>query len=179
MTRPGTGLLSRACTGLVEFTLRRPWTVLALTFALAVVSVIYTKLRLEFRTGQDDLVSSENRDSRNYLRYLTEFPDLDSLIIVVRAEPGVSRAERFADILAARLEQDRTNVKSVLHKMDIELFAGRALLYMSSEEIDQLAGRLSGHKELLHRYAAEPTLANFFKLINQESSRAFAQHLAV
>jgi hopanoid biosynthesis associated RND transporter like protein HpnN len=162
---------------LARFGINQPVAVLAIAVGLAVVSAVYTRAALEFHTGQDDLISAGNRDSRNYLRYQKEFPDLDGLIVVVRAEPDAGRAELFTDALANRLEHDSVNVKSVLHRVDPDLFEGRALLYLSPNELHELSDRLRDHRELLVRYAAEPSLANFFKLINEESSHALASKL--
>ncbi|MGH7879744.1 MAG: hypothetical protein ACREQD_09635, partial [Candidatus Binataceae bacterium] len=107
-----------------------PWLVLFAAGALAILSVIYARARLEFRTGQDDLVSADSRASRDYIRYEREFPDLDGLIVVVRTQPSLTQAERFADRLAERLSRDRVNVKRVFYRIDPAQIGNRALLYL-------------------------------------------------
>lgn len=177
LKRPAESLRYRLFRALARFDLKRPYLVLLLAFVLAATSILYTKARLQFRTGQDDLISTGNPDSRNYLRYTKEFPDLDGLIIVVRATPNPQRAERFANALAKRLLADRANVKSVFYRVDPGLFSNRALLYLDRDELKTLASRVEENRVLLAGYAASPTLANFFKIVNGETDRAMAAEM--
>src|SRR5262249_52942335 len=108
----------------------------------------------------------------NYRHYESEFPDLDSLIVVVRADRDPARAERFADTLAARLSADHDNVRSVLYKIDAGALADRALLYLSATDLNDLAAHIRGYRGLLTAYAANPSLENFFALTNAEANRA-------
>src|SRR5262249_18354796 len=118
---------------------QRPWTVLTIALALAIVCLLGAKARLEFRTGQDDLVSAETRDSRNYLRYTREFPDLDGAIIVIRATPSLALAEQFADRLAKRFDANKLNVKSVFYRIDPSLMGEQALLYLDLPDLRAIA----------------------------------------
>ena len=151
---------------LAQISIKRPYLVLLCAVALSVASVFYTKARLEFRTGQDDLITPNSRASRDYLDYTREFPDLDGLIIVVRAAPDPARAEHFADALAARLNADHANVKTVFYKIDAGAFADRAMLYMTSADLDALAQKLRTAFPMLGGYAADPSLAGFFAMVN-------------
>lgn len=149
-----------------------PWMVLLACVALAVASLFYTKAHLEFQTGQEDLISGNSRDTRNYRHYEDEFPDLDSLIVVVRADRDPAQAERFADAFAARLAADKDNVKSVLYKIDAGAMADRALLYLGTDDLNELASHVRDYRGFLSGYAANPSLQNFFSLTNAEANRA-------
>ncbi len=162
----------RTFSALARLDLRRPWLVIALAAALAIASVLYTKARLEFHTGQDDLVTATNRASRDYLRYTNEFPDLDGLIVVIRTAPDPARAERFADRLAARLKADTVNVHSVLYRLDPAAVGGDALLYMSRAELGQMADRLGAAAPMLDAYATRPELATVIAMANRELDAA-------
>jgi uncharacterized protein len=151
---------------LAQISIRQPYLVLLCAVVLSIASVVYTRARLEFHTGQDDLITPNSRASRNYLAYTREFPDLDGLIIVVRAAPDPSRAEHFADALAARLNADHANVKAVFYKIDAGAFADRAMLYMSPADLDALAQKLRAAFPMLGGYAADPSLAGFFAMVN-------------
>ncbi len=156
----------RVFRALAQLSIKRPYLVLLCAVALSVASVFYTKARLEFRTGQDDLITPNSRASRDYLDYTREFPDLDGLIIVVRAAPNPARAEHFADALAARLNADHANVKTVFYKIDAVAFADRAMLYMTSADLDALAQKLHAAFPILGGCAADPSLAGFFAMVN-------------
>src|SRR5216683_1034033 len=175
MTEPNRPNLSpryRIFRGLACLSIERPWKVLLVCMAFAIASIFYTKARLEFHVGQDDLVSGNSRDTRNYHNYSSEFPDLDGLIVVVQAAPSPARAELFADTLARRLLPDHANVKSIFYQFEGATFSGAALLYMSVPELSELASKIRDDRALLNGYAAEPDLANLFKLINDEANRA-------
>lgn len=163
--------------GLARLDIEHPYLVLLGAFVLSLLSILYTKARLEFRTGRDDLISDSSRDSRNYLAYVGQFPDLDGLIVVVRAQPDPARAERFTETLAARLSADRANVKSVFYRIEPQAFANRALLYLSRDELAQLASRVRDNRELLKLYAAQPGLATLFRLMNREAGRAMVSRM--
>jgi uncharacterized protein len=157
---------------IAHLSLRRPWLVLLLAAALSVAAVAYTKARLEFHTGQDDLIAPNSRVSRDYLAYTREFPDLDGLIIVVRTAPDRKRAERFVDTLAARLGTDRVNVKSVFYKIDPGAFADRAMLYVDRSDLEALAVDIRAALPMLRSYAADPTLGGFFEIVNRRMDSA-------
>ncbi len=162
---------------IARLVVNHPWLVLAAALALSAVAVFYTRQNLEFHTGQGDLISGESRDSLNYLDYTAEFPDLDGLVIAVRADRDPYRAERFADDLGARLGSDHANVKSVFYRMDPEMLAGRALLYLDRKELQDVADGVRQHRELLARYAEDPRLQTFFRIVNEEANRAMMSHM--
>ena len=167
MKRPAANFRYRLFGALARLDEQRPWQVLAAAIALAVLCVWYTIARLEFRTGQDDLISADTRDSRNYLRYMREFPDLDGVIVVIRTEPTETQAEQFADSLAKRLNADKLNVKSVFYRIDPGLMGDRALLYLDTGALKTLAARISLSVPLLRAYAADPRLVNLFGTANR------------
>ncbi|HJU27814.1 MAG TPA: MMPL family transporter, partial [Candidatus Binataceae bacterium] len=151
-----------------------PWLVLIVAVTLSLVSILYTKARLEFHTGQDDLISADSRDNRNYLRYTSEFPDLDGLIIAIPTKPSEARAEQFADTLARRLSADRVNVRSVFYRIDPAAMNGRELLYLDSGELSGMAHRIEQRLPLLRQYASDPSLANLFEIADAQMKRATA-----
>src|SRR5262249_21274541 len=154
-----------------------PWQVLLGCVALAVLAVFYTRAHLQFQTGQEDLISGHSRDTSNYRHYESEFPDLDSLIVVIRADRDPARAGRFADGVAARLSADRDNVRSVLYKIDAGALANRALLYLSSADLSELTAHIRDYRTFLSAYAANPTLQNFFAFTNGQANRAMTSAL--
>ena len=114
MTRPAGNLRYRIFSALAHFDVHRPWLVIVLSMVLAAVCVFYTRARLEFRTGQDDLISANNRDSRNYLRYTKEFPDLD---VTVRG--AISIARRLQDPLAELVKIDPKSIGVGQYQHDV------------------------------------------------------------
>jgi hopanoid biosynthesis associated RND transporter like protein HpnN len=170
---PSTGNLRRRIFGaLARLDVRRPWLVIGISLALAAACVFYTQARLQFNTGQDDLISANNRDSRNYLRYTSEFPDIDGLIVVVKAAGNPVQAERFADELARRLPPDGVNVKSVFYRLGARQMGNSALLFLSDDDLSQLRARIDSSLPMLQAYGANPTLATLFGIVNTQFSHA-------
>jgi len=172
MTGPSANLRHRIFSALARLDVRRPWLVIGLSMALAAACVLYTTAKLEFRTGQDDLISANNRDSRNYLRYTAEFPDLDGLIVVVQVGKDPARAEHFADTLAHRLIPDKVNVKSVFYRINADQMGNSALLFLDDGKLRQLSARISASLPMLQAYGANPTLASLFGIVNAQLDHA-------
>ncbi|MBI3759324.1 MAG: hypothetical protein HY269_06170, partial [Deltaproteobacteria bacterium] len=171
MTPPTTGIRYRIFSAIARLDVQRPWLVIGLSLALAAISVLYTQARLQFNTGQDDLISANNRDSRNYMRFTREFPDLDGLIVVVKVAGDAARAEHFADALAQRLPADGINVKSVFYRIDARQMGNNALLFLSDDDLAQLRARIEASLPMLEAYGANPTLAALFGIINAQIDR--------
>jgi len=138
-----------------------PFVVLIAAAILSIVAVLYTRARLQFNTGQEDLISADSRDSRNYLHYTHEFPDLDGAIVVVDAVRDPARAEMFADALAQKLNSDPHQRQKRFLSIDAGSFAGSALLYLSPGDLSGLAGRIRDHHDFISAYARDANLANF------------------
>ena len=164
----------RIFSALARFDVRRPWLVLTLALMLAAASIYYTQARLQFNTGQDDLISANNRDSRNYLRYTKEFPDIDGLVVVVKVAGDPARAEHFAEALAQRLKPDGVNVKSVFYRIDAGAMGNSAMLFLSDGDLAQLRTRIASSLPMLEAYGANPTLATLFGIINAQFNHAIA-----
>ncbi|HVC44894.1 MAG TPA: MMPL family transporter, partial [Candidatus Binataceae bacterium] len=174
MTTPAVPIRQRIFRAVARFDVTHPWLVLMLSAILAALCVMYTKARLQFQTGQDDLISANNRASRDYLNYTKEFPDLDGLIVAVRTAPDRVRAERLTDALAARLKADRVNVKSVFYRVDRGEMGSAALLYLSLDDLQELDARLTASIPMIQAYGADPTLATLFAIVNAQLDRAAA-----
>ncbi|MGH7246974.1 MAG: MMPL family transporter, partial [Pseudomonadota bacterium] len=178
MMRASSNFRHRLFSALARLDVRRPYWVIAAAIAISIVCVLYTRARLQFHTGQDDLISANNRGSRDYLRYTTEFPDLDGLIVAVEAASTPARAEHFADSLATRLHADHANVKTVFYRIDPGMMGNRALLYLSVNELQQLHQRVEQSLPMLRQYAARPTLDNLFGIVNTQIDWATAEAMA-
>jgi hopanoid biosynthesis associated RND transporter like protein HpnN len=174
MTRPAATFRYRIFSVIARVSVHRPWAVITLSMVLAAACVFYTRTRLEFRTGQDDLITANNRDSRDYLRYTAEFPDIDGLVVIVKVGSTPARAERFADTLAQRLALDHVNVKNVFYRIDAGVMGDSALLFLSDQDLAQLRARLTLSLPMLQAYGANPTLATLFGVVNAQFSHAIS-----
>src|ERR1700685_1225482 len=87
---------------LVRVNKRKPRLVLILCLVSAILCVFYARARLVLETSQTNLMGSTSPAQRNYLSYKLEFPERQSLVVVIDRHDR-ARAEQFADDLAANL----------------------------------------------------------------------------
>jgi len=150
---------------------RHPRSVIVVSLAGAVVSVLYAATHLSFKTSRLDLVSSKDRYSLLHREHSREFESLDRIVIVVQS-PRPERAKAFASLLGKRLEADRENFEKVFYRIDIEPLKNKGLLYLSADDLLALRRKLRTYEGLIRDLAASPTLPGLFSLINREMTSA-------
>jgi hopanoid biosynthesis associated RND transporter like protein HpnN len=159
--------------GVIAFLVRivsaHPLLVAAGSFALAFLSLAFTRDHLAFWTERNVLLSQKNPFVKHYQAYRREFPD-DYLILVVTSN-DLDRAKQFASELGERLQADPVPVQEVFYRIPMEQFRRQALLYLDAEEIDTLRERISAHRRLLEQLAATPDLTTLLGTINHQISR--------
>lgn len=156
--------------------IRFPVPVLLGALLSAAASLWYTAGHLRFEMARSTLVGSGERYDRLFQEYRGEFPDYDRLVIVVEAG-NVAEAKAYAAALAERLRADPAHVLDVFYRVAPEDFEGRALLYLSPEELRTLRAKVEEHREFLAAFAARPTLQEFFALTNRDVTRGLVRHL--
>ena len=142
----------------------------------AFLSLLYTATTLGFKTSRLDLVFSKERYSRLYQEYDKEFEKLDRIVIAVQSADR-DRAKAFAVSLANRLEADKENFEKVFYRFDMDALKGRALLYLSYDDLLALRRKLEKHQELIEKLAASPGLNQLFELINREITSAMVSRV--
>jgi len=166
----------RLLAALASATYRHPWAFVLGGIALAVVSLALTQARLGFETSRNALISPDQPYLKIYNAYKAEFGQRDELVVVVD-EPDLRRSKAFARDLAARLEADPEAARKVFYRVDPDTLGGRALMYLSVDDLADLKGKLEEHTDLIDGLAAEPTLANLLRSINREISKAMVSHI--
>jgi len=161
---------------LARATYRHPWLFLAGGLALAAAALAATQSWLTFKTSRDDLISRDQEYVRIYTAYQDEFGDRDDLVIVVD-DPDVRRSKAFVRELAPMLEADPEAAREVLYRIDPDAFDGKALMFLSPEELRSMRAKLGEHREVIERVAADPSLATLLRAINREISAALVGHL--
>src|SRR5919108_5731036 len=143
----------------VSMALRHPYGVIGVAVLGVVLSFLLSATRLEFHTSHLDLVSSGNRYKQLDQAFSREFDDVPERVIVVIRGQDADQAKAFATALAERWEHD-PNIDKVLYRIPLESLQGKALFYLSYEELADLQQKLQQHQDVLHEFAALPTLEN-------------------
>jgi hopanoid biosynthesis associated RND transporter like protein HpnN len=165
--------MSRSLAVLLRLSTARPWATIALCLALAGGALLYTAKALSFETSSVRLLPQSRVYVQEFQRYLGEFGELNDIVIVVESE-DIEQAKEYAARLADELTRPPLSVARATYRIDPDRFGGRALLYLSTEQLADLRDRVAEHREFLEEYAAHPTLARLVESVNREIARRFA-----
>jgi uncharacterized protein len=133
---------------LVTAVCRRPRTVLAASLLVAALSVLAAATRLQYHTSRDDLLSPHKDYQQRWKKYLAEFGDDDDIVVVVRGGDR-RRMEQALDALAGRVGQRPELFDRLFYKVDLRPLRNRALLFLSTAEIQSIRENLRGMGPLL------------------------------
>ncbi|MRR35804.1 transporter, partial [bacterium] len=148
-------------TGLFGFVARHPWLILAVAFLLTALSVLYTKERMQFLTGRDDLMPRNAPFQRDYRENRAEFGDREEIVVVIES-PDASTASRFGELLHGKLSADRTRFREVFFPGGMPFFREHGLLLMPLEDIRSLRENFTMAKPVLKELAKSPTVQTLF-----------------
>ncbi len=169
MTSKFAGSLSQIVTSVVcdcvDTARRRAWAVLAGVVALSAALLTFTVMTLSINTDTSDMLSRELPFRQTYEEYKAAFPYFyNSLVIVVDGE-NPDKAEDAALALEARLRQNPEIFKTVFYPAGHPFFRGNGLLYLDTDELEELEDRLVEAQPLLASLARDPSIRGLFDLL--------------
>ncbi len=164
--------IGRTLARIVRLATRRPLLTVLVSLTLAGAGLAYTAHTLTFLTSPYRLLPQQARYVVTLREFQREFGELNDIVVAVQA-PSPSEATQFADRLASILRVDGVDGR-IMYRIDPSYFDGRALLYLSLDELGKLRERLYDYGEFLERYAARPTLARLLDGLNTQMANAMA-----
>src|SRR5213083_1095742 len=150
----------------------RPALTIAVGLALTLAALVFAGHALTFQSSSIQLLPPHHLYVQRFKEHLGDFGDLNDIVVAIEA-PSVQRAQVYADRLASEIKR-LPSAGRVAYRVDPELFAGQALLYLSTEQLADLADAIKLHRRFIEHYAARPTLASLFEGISEEIARRFA-----
>ena len=141
-------LFSRLLVGLVSSACRHPRLVLAAALLGCLLSVYASLTFLTYRTQRSDLVNPHKIYQQRWQKYLAEFGADDDIVVVVK---GYRRAEmeKALDALAAEIQRQPAVFDRLFYKVDLRSLRNRSLLFLPSQQIEQIQTNLNSMKLLL------------------------------
>jgi len=127
-------LLSRLMTAALRVVLRAPAAAVAVATALTLLAVVYSTLRLGYKTGRHDLVNPDNEYGRLWNEYVKEFGEEDDAVVVVEGD-NREAVVPVLQALAASLSNENKHFHAVLHGVNLEKIRSKGLHYLSPGEI--------------------------------------------
>ena len=142
-----------------------------LALLLAGLSILYAARNLGFKTNQADLLP-RNAYLDRYEEYEKQFGDLDDLVIVVDAR-SLPEAQAYASRLVNELRTRAVPLKRLTYRIDLRQFEGRALLYLSQNQLREIRDKIFDYQEFMESFAARPTLDQLIDGIATQIANAF------
>ena len=133
-------------------------------FALA---VIYTVKTLKFDVSRDNLVGSEKRYHKNFLKFKKEFPTQADLVVVVESDDP-EKNRQFVERLGAKLESQPALFKNVFYKGDLKMLGSKALLFVPEKDLTQLKATLQDYRPFIEQFRRATNLVSLFSLVNRQ-----------
>jgi len=136
----------------------KPGLSLSVAGGLSFVVLFYAVMTIGINTDTTNMLSEDLPFRQNYEAHKKTFPvHSGTLAILVDAEtPGFAR--KVASDITARLLAEPQIFQDVFYSGGHSFFLRNGLLYLSEEELDNLAGRLEGASPFLGAIGQNPTL---------------------
>lgn len=149
----------------VEGVRRRALWVIGIGLLVAAGSLVYAVGHLGVNTDSEELFdeSLRFRQLRNELSLA--FPLLDEVVLVVIDAPSRFEAEDAARTLVGRLEGEGEIFESVYAPGIDPFFERNGLLYLSTEELEELADHLAAAQPFLAELSRDRSLRGLFDLL--------------
>ncbi len=146
---------------------RYAWPIVIGALVLGALSVKYTVGNIGIDTDTADMIARDLPWRQTYIRYKKDFPQfVDTLLLVVDGD-SPDRAEEAATQLAQALLRQGDLFHWVKQPGDSPFFRRNGLLFLSEEELEQLAQSLSRMQPFLGALASEPTLPGLSSLLEK------------
>jgi uncharacterized protein len=173
LTTSRTGRLLRRLVGVA---CANPVLTVALAIALTAIASLYALTTLKFATSTRALLPQNQRYIERYVEFDKEFGELDDLAIVVHA-PSLPEATIYAGRLVRELRTNRVPLNRIAYRIDPKQFEGRALLYLSTDRLQEIRERIYDYQEFLEKFAERPTLDQLVDGIATSIAQAFVTGL--
>jgi hopanoid biosynthesis associated RND transporter like protein HpnN len=172
------GLVEVVLHATTRFVAHFPVFTLAACLGLAVLSILYTRDHLSFKTSRADLIDPKTQYHQRWTNYTHEFGDVtEDMVVVVEGEDS-SVITAAIDDLGTRLEEETELFKNVLYKVDLSRLRQKALQYSTPEQLQMILMQLDEFSPLLKHFEML-TLKNFVHELRLALSRASKQPPAV
>lgn len=133
--------LARLLGGVTTAVLRFPRATLAIGVGLAIVSVLFTVWRLEYKASRVELLSPTSDYNRRWLSYLREFGDADDVVVVVEGD-SPEAVRPVIDELGEIFSREERLFESLLFKIDVSRLKAKGLHLVPDRQLAELAKSL-------------------------------------
>jgi hopanoid biosynthesis associated RND transporter like protein HpnN len=135
---------------------------------LFVLCIVYTVRNLQFDMDRDNLVGSNQKYHRNYLRYEKEFQADKDLVTVVESE-SIEKNRQFVERLGRRMEDEPKFFTNVFYKGDLKLMGSKALLLETNvADLAEMLQRLEEARPMIQNFSQVTNLDSLFSMVKRQ-----------
>jgi hopanoid biosynthesis associated RND transporter like protein HpnN len=138
----------RLLVALVSAVCRCPSLVLGLSVLAVALSAFAACTRLQYKTQRNDLISPRKESQQLWRQYLAEFGDDDDMVVVIRGKNPAHMKEAL-ESLASRIRTKSELFDRLFYKVDLRSLHNRALMFLTTPEIEKICTDLRGMGPLL------------------------------
>lgn len=142
-------------------------TIVILSVLATVAAMYYTVNNLEMNTSTKDMLSPELSWRKLDSEIEKQFPQYSDNILVVVEAASPDQAQDAATTLYHALQHETRLFKDVYYPNDLPLFKESALLFLDTDELQDLADNLAQMQPFLARLAGDQTIRGLFGMLEQ------------
>ncbi len=140
--------MAQALRGLTHACARRPKTTLFLVAVSVVASLVYSGLKLEFKTDRSDLIDPKTPFHQRWLRYQESFGESSDIVVVLEAD-GPEAIKQGLDHLGEELAKHPDLFTNVLYKIEPGNLRAKGLQYLPPDQLVAGLNRLDDYRPIL------------------------------
>ncbi|MBN08217.1 MAG: hypothetical protein CMM45_10335 [Rhodospirillaceae bacterium] len=167
MTFPGTAFWREFCGAWVHGATRHARAVMFGLMLITLLSGYYALANLSVNTDTEDMLSPDLPFRQHSKTLSMAFPQFSDNIVVVVDAPTPDQTYDAANLLLAQLQKNTALFGTVFDPATHPFFQKNGLLYLSIDDLEAMAERLSNAQPFIGRLNQSPTLPEFFRLLNQ------------
>lgn len=159
-------MLTRLVVRTVEFSSRRPWTIVILAVVLTGLSAFYATQHFAINTDIGKLIDSKEDWAKRDTALERAFPDRANVTLVVVEAPAIELADAAAGELARQLARQPERFRGVFLPSADAFFTHNGLLFLSTDQVTKTSQELIDARALLEALARDPSLRGLANLLS-------------
>ena len=151
----------------VKFVAQNSATVLVITIVICIATLLYLKDNFRINTDLNSMISDQLHFRKIEKDFSRAFPQLSDTIVVVLDGDTAEHTISVRDSLAERLKKDTGIFKTVYVPGSGKFFEKNGLLYLSREELEEVADKLANAQPLLAFLSQDMSLRGLFSVLGK------------